>query len=893
MNKHRKKLLCIISFAVVVGISFGYTKSVQADENFRVAKIKSFSGTVKIGKGGGEKTFDAIEGMSLVEGDSITTEKDSSVLLYIDDDKEVKIGDSSIVNLSELSGHIESDDQKTGISLWVGKIFSNIKKKLKIRSKYEIKVPTAVMGVRGTEFSVESLADGDIKVILLEGTVTAVRTSVDEAEKYTTFEVTITKDESASMNQNDESQDDIIITGIKVNEVSQFVLETLKDFIERNPESLDENAKKEVYDEIDKRIAEKSVMKEDDSGIEKPVIKMDSVVERNMYLSNIVMFPNSEVQNMQLPNVQPEGFQDNQLLQTTLLNAAAGAGAPINMPMSQIPPPPPPQQGLRQPETGQPTLEQGSMKPEMERPKPEELVGKPEIIQPTSEEMPKQPMADEPKSSSAHKGGGRNSNEVNVTTPVISVNNPPSVQNSSVETEYSTKASGIIDALDVNGDTLSYTLKTQAAHGTAAIDFVTGEWDYTPSQQFIGTDSFVVTVSDGKGGSVASIITVIVMPQNPQPVNIEPTTQNSSVTTEYNKTASGTITAFDANGDALSYAVTTAAGNGTATVDSTTGAWKYTPNQSFSGIDSFVVTVNDGEGGSVASTVTVTVIPQVLPPVNTPPIAQNKSESILQDTAMYGLLIVTDSNVNTALTYTVTSQPTNGSVTVSSTGNYTYTPNANYVGTDSFKFKANDGTLDSNEATVSITVMSNVQGLKSILNNKINEAQGWASTTVGNNATQCSSQTAIDQLNVAITNSQNIMYKTDATVDEVNGAITALQNAIEQVKNNIVNTLMVFTVSGDGSVSANSNFDEVIKVEPNIGKFLNTFSSNNITLGGDFTGLTIKSVSVPVINNYYIAQIELSGNLSRNTGVGTITINAAGWESTVNSKDITASIIVK
>jgi len=52
-----------------------------------------------------------------------------------------------------------------------------------------------------------------------------------------------------------------------------------------------------------------------------------------------------------------------------------------------------------------------------------------------------------------------------------------------------------------------------------------------------------------------------------------------------------------------------------------------------------------------------------------------------------------------------------GAVTVDANGSFTYTPNANYNGSDSFTFKANDGTADSNIATVSITVSPVNDGL--------------------------------------------------------------------------------------------------------------------------------------------------------------------------------------
>ena len=52
------------------------------------------------------------------------------------------------------------------------------------------------------------------------------------------------------------------------------------------------------------------------------------------------------------------------------------------------------------------------------------------------------------------------------------------------------------------------------------------------------------------------------------------------------------------------------------------------------------------------------------------------------------------------------SGPAHGTLTVfnTATGAFTYTPNRNYNGPDSFTFKANDGAVDSNTATVRITV---------------------------------------------------------------------------------------------------------------------------------------------------------------------------------------------
>jgi hypothetical protein len=113
---------------------------------------------------------------------------------------------------------------------------------------------------------------------------------------------------------------------------------------------------------------------------------------------------------------------------------------------------------------------------------------------------------------------------------------------------------------------------------------------------------------------------------------------------------------------------------------------------------------------------------------NTAPVANNQTvPAFNEDASKLITLSATDAD-NNSLTYKVTSLPTNGKLykgnstaaadeitnaslpfTLPSGGNQvTYRPNANYNNTaataDSFKFKANDGTVDSNEATVSVTV---------------------------------------------------------------------------------------------------------------------------------------------------------------------------------------------
>src|SRR4029077_3222735 len=115
----------------------------------------------------------------------------------------------------------------------------------------------------------------------------------------------------------------------------------------------------------------------------------------------------------------------------------------------------------------------------------------------------------------------------------------------------------------------------------------------------------------------------------------------------------------------------------------------YTPDHDFNGIDSLTFRAHDGFLDSAVATVTVTVRP-----VNDPPIATAGTLSAVEDTPATGTLAATDVDGDT-LSYSVVTQGSKGSVTITGGATYTYTPQANLNGQDSFTFKANDGAVDS------------------------------------------------------------------------------------------------------------------------------------------------------------------------------------------------------
>lgn len=79
------------------------------------------------------------------------------------------------------------------------------------------------------------------------------------------------------------------------------------------------------------------------------------------------------------------------------------------------------------------------------------------------------------------------------------------------------------------------------------------------------------------------------------------------------------------------------------------------------------------------------------------------------------------------LTYIIVEQPKQGTLETSLNGSFVYTPNSNCTGQDSFKYKVNDGKVDSNIATVNITVLST--STKIIINNIKGKLGSWVNLT--------------------------------------------------------------------------------------------------------------------------------------------------------------------
>ncbi|MEE3663101.1 tandem-95 repeat protein [Brenneria sp. g21c3] len=292
----------------------------------------------------------------------------------------------------------------------------------------------------------------------------------------------------------------------------------------------------------------------------------------------------------------------------------------------------------------------------------------------------------------ADGNGGTTVSTVNI--GVTAVNDAPVTADQTLTTAEDTPISGTISASDVDGDVLSYTVGEQPKNGTLTLDAVTGEYTYTPTANFNGSDSFSVTVDDGQGGTTVSTVNIGVTAVNDAPV-----TADQTLTTAEDTPISGTISASDVDGDVLSYTVGEQPKNGTLTLDAATGEYTYTPTANFNGSDSFTVTVADGQGGTTVSTVNIGVTA-----VNDAPVTADQSLTTEEDTPISGTISASDVDGD-VLSYAVGEAPKNGTLTLdAATGEYTYTPASNFNGSDSFSVTVADGQGGTTVSTVNIGV---------------------------------------------------------------------------------------------------------------------------------------------------------------------------------------------
>jgi len=282
--------------------------------------------------------------------------------------------------------------------------------------------------------------------------------------------------------------------------------------------------------------------------------------------------------------------------------------------------------------------------------------------------------------------------------PLRPANHAPVAGTSSVGTPDSSTGvvTGTVGATDADRDVLTYSTPASTVKGGVTINAGTGAFAYTPTaltrHRASATaapaadraDSFRVTVSDGRGGTVAVLVSVPISPANRWPVAGVPSVGSPNVSTGV---VTGSVGATDADGDPLTYSTPASTAKGGVTINAGTGVFTYTPTVAARNTaaapgataadlyDAFTVTMIDGYGGTATAAITVAISPAVAP-ANRAPVVSTPVVGVPNATTgvVIGSVSATDPDGDT-LSYSAPTTTAKGGVSINaSTGAFTYTP---------------------------------------------------------------------------------------------------------------------------------------------------------------------------------------------------------------------------
>jgi VCBS repeat-containing protein len=243
----------------------------------------------------------------------------------------------------------------------------------------------------------------------------------------------------------------------------------------------------------------------------------------------------------------------------------------------------------------------------------------------------------------------------------------------------------IANAGDTDGDEIDITIVAGPSHGQVTQN-QNGAWTYTPDTNWSGTDTFTYKANDGAEDSNTSTVTIKVN-------NDAPAVFTSALTYKTLPNVPLTLNDLIANGsdaedDELSVVVDSGPSHGTLSTNGN-GVYVYTPDNNYTGSDSFTIHLTDGDANSDTVTVSINVtgVPTII--ANTVLLQTYMDEEVVFAPAL--LLANAMSQYSSNLQIYSYAQPSHGVLSVDQQGNFHYLADWAYTGTDSISVTVTDG----------------------------------------------------------------------------------------------------------------------------------------------------------------------------------------------------------
>ncbi len=260
---------------------------------------------------------------------------------------------------------------------------------------------------------------------------------------------------------------------------------------------------------------------------------------------------------------------------------------------------------------------------------------------------------------------------------------------------------------DPCGDVLNTAIITQASNGTGTIN-ENGTLTYDSNAGFEGTDILTyIACNECDDGPICDTadVTITVNPNDSQ--TFPPFAVDDNVTTPQGEPILVFVLENDSDADhditEMILTLTGEPSNGTVVMTGE-NAFTYTPNEEFTGTDTFTYQICDPDGQCDEATVTVNVTDST---VLFPPLAvdDNATTTMGQEVMIFVLDNDSDSDHDiTEMTLTLTNNPSNGTVVMMGENAFVYTPNEGFTGTDTFTYQICDPDGQCDNAIVTVTV---------------------------------------------------------------------------------------------------------------------------------------------------------------------------------------------
>jgi VCBS repeat-containing protein len=237
-------------------------------------------------------------------------------------------------------------------------------------------------------------------------------------------------------------------------------------------------------------------------------------------------------------------------------------------------------------------------------------------------------------------------------------------------------------ATDADGDALTALLGFGPLHGVLVLN-TDGSFDYTADAGYTGTDAFTVEADDDHGGTTTGTVNITVA-NTAAPVGAGDSYSAPADALEVDAAGGVLANDTDQGNGTLTAVLATGPAHGTLAL-SPDGSFTYTPDEDFVGTDTFTYRPTDDDGPGNLTTVSIAV-------TDHPPRAEDDTATTNEDTPVAVSVLTNDTDADSDTpTVLGASDGLFGTTVVNADGTITYTPDANWNGTDTFVYVIGDG----------------------------------------------------------------------------------------------------------------------------------------------------------------------------------------------------------